>query len=159
MKDIIVKGTGNSRYLKSAIDESVTWEQFRDMLIAGTAPIDLNGINEEGFLEQGTPLGKETLLSDCSEGIGGMTALSEENKTPDVRTIFASLEFKAGETVFNEDGSITETYSDGSTKSTVFASDGPITETLSLSDGRSFRKTTVFQEDGSISERIEEVQP
>lgn len=35
MKDGVTKGTGNSRYLKSAITDSTTWEQFRaaDLLV------------------------------------------------------------------------------------------------------------------------------
>ena len=49
MKDSIIKNTGNSRYLKSAISAATTWEQFRAALIAGTLPIDLNGINSVGW--------------------------------------------------------------------------------------------------------------
>lgn len=49
MKDGIINGNGDSRFLKSAIESSTTWDEFRAMLIAGTAPIDLNGINEDGY--------------------------------------------------------------------------------------------------------------
>lgn len=64
MQDGIIKGTGNSRYLKSAITSATTWEQFRQMLIAGNAPIDLNGINQGGWNQLPTWLNKANLLTD-----------------------------------------------------------------------------------------------
>lgn len=67
MQNGIIKGQGNSRYLKSGIGSSTTWEQFLASLIAGTLPIDLNGINEDGWDQLGTPLNKATLLSDATE--------------------------------------------------------------------------------------------
>ena len=56
-------------------------------------------------------------------------------------------------TVFNVDGSITETYGDGNIK-TVFNADGSITETFMATDGKVIVKTTRFNVDGSISEVI-----
>lgn len=67
MQNGIIKGQGNSRYLKSGVGSSTTWEQFLESLIAGTLPIDLNGINEDGWDQLGTPLNKATLLSDSTE--------------------------------------------------------------------------------------------
>ena len=64
MKDFVIKGNGNSRYLKSSLEGITTWEQFRAALAAGTLPIDLNGINPEGFQQLGDPLNKATLLKD-----------------------------------------------------------------------------------------------
>lgn len=53
-------------------------------------------------------------------------------------------------TVFNDDGSITETYADNSTKTTVFGDD-VITETVKdSSDTVLAVKTTTFNADGSI---------
>lgn len=66
MKDSIIKNTGNSRYLKSAISAATTWEQFRAALIAGTLPIDLNGINTAGWQQVGDALNKSNLLSDAT---------------------------------------------------------------------------------------------
>lgn len=60
--------------------------------------------------------------------------------------------FDSGTVVFNDDGSITETNSEGHTKTTVFNSDGSITETFVASS--TVVKTTVFNEDGSISEVV-----
>lgn len=67
MQDGIIKGLGNSRWLKSSIGNTTTWQQFLASLIAGTLPIDLSGINEDGWDQLGTPLNKATLLSDSTE--------------------------------------------------------------------------------------------
>ena len=59
------------------------------------------------------------------------------------------------ETVFNSDGSISETYENGNVKTTVFNSDGTITETLKNSDGELLKtKTTTFNGGESISEEV-----
>ena len=70
MQDGIIAGNGSSRYLKTvaaALSLYPTYEDFITALIAGTFPIDLNGINEAGWSRQGTPLNKGTLLSDTTE--------------------------------------------------------------------------------------------
>lgn len=78
MKDAILKGTGDSRYLKSKIPTGTTWEQALAMLNAGTFPVDLNGINSEGFQQLGTALNKANLLKDAVVSKLGMTG----DKTP-----------------------------------------------------------------------------
>ena len=55
-------------------------------------------------------------------------------------------------TVFNADGSITETNSKGETLTTTFNADGSITETFVGT--KTIVKTTVFNDDGSITEVI-----
>jgi len=61
-------------------------------------------------------------------------------------------------TVFNADGSITETYSDR-IKTTEFETDGTITETLSDLNGTAYAtKTVTFNSDGSITESVTIVQ-
>lgn len=57
-------------------------------------------------------------------------------------------------TTFNENGSITETFTDGSEKVTVFNSDGSIVETLTDVKGKVTTKTTTFNADGSITEEV-----
>jgi hypothetical protein len=61
--------------------------------------------------------------------------------------------FEDRETVFNANGSITETYSDR-VKNTVFNQDGSITETISKNGVVIATKTTTFNQDGSISEEV-----
>lgn len=67
MQDAIIKGNGNSRYLKTvaaALSLYPTYEDFLQALVAGNFPIDLNGINADGWTQQGTPLNKANLLPD-----------------------------------------------------------------------------------------------
>ena len=58
--------------------------------------------------------------------------------------------FVAKTTVFNADGSITETNGKGETLTTVFNANGTITETFKGS--KTIVKTTTFNADGSITE-------
>ena len=41
-----------------------TYEDFLQAMIAGTFPVDFNGINKDGWTQLGTPLNKANLLSD-----------------------------------------------------------------------------------------------
>lgn len=74
------------------------------------------------------------------------TALNRQN-------LMAMQGFGDVETVFNQDGSISESFQDGSTKKTVFNQDGSITETFTAGT-QVMIKTTSFNEDGSITEAI-----
>lgn len=68
MTDGIIKGTGNSRFLKvppNALTLYPTWEAAAEAMIAGTFPIDLNGVNPAGWDVQGDKLNKATLLTDA----------------------------------------------------------------------------------------------
>ena len=69
MTDLVIKGTGNSRYLKSIsnfLTQYPTYTDFVAALVAGTLPIDFNGINSAGIQTQGTPLNKANLLKDAT---------------------------------------------------------------------------------------------
>lgn len=66
MIDSVLKGTGNSRFLKSAVPAGTSWADALAMLQDGTFPIDFNGINAEGFQQIGTPLNKANLLKDAT---------------------------------------------------------------------------------------------
>lgn len=70
--------------------------------------------------------------------------------TAEINTLMQG--FVAKETVFNADGSITETGADGSSKVTVFG-EGVITETYTAG-GLTATKTTTFNADGSITESV-----
>ena len=76
-----------------------------------------------------------------------------QNGTPINRaTMMALQDFVSRETVFNDDGSITETNGAGQTKTTTFNEDGSITEVFV--GEKTITKTTIFNEDGSISEVV-----
>lgn len=72
MQDAILAGTGNSRYLKSVsgfLSLYPTYEDFVQALIAGTLPVDLDGVNPEGWTELGTELNKANLLTDATAAL------------------------------------------------------------------------------------------
>ena len=60
--------------------------------------------------------------------------------------------FIANNTVFNSDGSITETNEKGEVLITVFNGDGSITETFV--GEKTITKNTIFNDNGSITEEI-----
>lgn len=77
MKDSVILGSGNSRYLKSVADFKTlypTYDDFAAALVAGTLPIDLNGINAAGFQQVGDALGKFNLLKDATAALYGLDA-------------------------------------------------------------------------------------
>ena len=78
---------------------------------------------------------------------------SEQNGTPINReNLMAMQGFVANNTVFNADGSITETNGKGETLTTTFNDDGSIVETFV--GEKTITKTTIFNDDGSITEVI-----
>lgn len=79
MIDSVLKGTGNSRFLKSAVPAGTSWADALAMLQAGTFPIDFNGINTEGFQQVGTSLNKANLLKDATAAQIGLSP----STTPD----------------------------------------------------------------------------
>lgn len=79
MIDSVLKGTGNSRFLKSAVPAGTSWADALAMLQAGTFPIDFNGINTEGFQQVGTPLNKANLLKDATAAQIGLPPSATPN--------------------------------------------------------------------------------
>lgn len=74
MVDSVIAGTGNSRYLRTSLSASTTWEDALTMLRAGTFPIDLAGINQAGFTTLGTALNSATLLKSAVITALGLSA-------------------------------------------------------------------------------------
>lgn len=78
---------------------------------------------------------------------------SSQSGTPINRANLMAIQgFVAKSTVFNTDGSITETNSKGETLTISFGDDGSIVETFV--GEYTLTKTTVFNSDGSITETI-----
>lgn len=69
MQDQIIKGTGDSRYLRSNIAVGTTLEQIITLLRNGEFPIDFAGYNSEGIDTQGTDLNKANLLQDSTAAL------------------------------------------------------------------------------------------
>lgn len=77
----------------------------------------------------------------------------ENNGTPINRESMMALQGFIGKTtIFNDDGSITETNADGHTKTTKFNDDGSITETFV--GEKTITKRITFNNDRSITEEI-----
>lgn len=74
----------------------------------------------------------------------------------DMNNLSAAINgFEVKKTVFDSDGSITESDGNGYAKKTIFNEDGSITETISETGGALIAtKTTVFNDDGSIDETV-----
>lgn len=93
MQDAIIKGIGNSRYLKTvgeALSLYPTYEDFLQAMIAGTFPVDFNRINKDGWTQQGTPLNKANLLSDTVISTLGLS--TGANSTPnDAFNVLANI--------------------------------------------------------------------
>ena len=79
--------------------------------------------------------------------------LSLQPTTINRELLLAMQGFQATTTVFNSNGSITETNSKNETLQTVFNANGSITQTFTAGS-QVITKTTTFNEDGSISEVI-----
>lgn len=67
---------------------------------------------------------------------------------------FQTSSVKAWNTVFNGDGSVTETSTSGDVRKTTFNDDGSITEEYTLITGEHVTKTIVFNNDGTITETL-----
>lgn len=102
MTDGIIKGTGNSRYLRVPADAKTkygTWDAALDAMIAGTFQFDLNGVNPAGWDVQGDKLNKATLLTDtlCS-ALGLATTATPTEAMEKLRQLLnaLSLKFQSG---------------------------------------------------------------
>lgn len=88
MTDTVIKGTGNSRTLKSVSNFLTlypSYEDFARAIIAGTLPIDLGPLQSAGYSTKGTDLNKTNLLKDATAFLYGKTA----SAVPD--DIFAAI--------------------------------------------------------------------
>ncbi len=75
MKDTIVKGTGNSRSIRSVPNLAAlapTYEAFLALLAGEGLPVDLGPLNAAGVQELGTRLNKANLLKDATAALYGL---------------------------------------------------------------------------------------
>lgn len=96
MQDAISNETGNSRYLRSIagfLQTYPNYEAFAAALIAGTLPIDLAGINADGWAALGTALNKANLLTDATAALADLGPEATPNE------MFAALANMAGTAV------------------------------------------------------------
>lgn len=109
MQDGIIAGNGNSRYLKTvaaALSLYPDYESFMAALIAGTFPIDLNGINAGGWTQQGTPLNKANLFSDSTASVLGLTSSNTPNDAlVKIKTLIDAANANANTKAITQQGS------------------------------------------------------
>lgn len=153
MQDGIIAGNGNSRYLKTvaeALSLYPTYQDFIAALIAGTFPIDLNGINAAGWVQQGTALNKANLLADVtasSIGLGG-------DATPN--SAFAKLKNEINTLNSEKSAAVFGTYTgDGVAERTIPLGFYPQALLLFLSDGSThvYRGSSANQSYGGLALR------
>lgn len=129
MIDSVLKGTGNSRFLKSAVPAGTSWADALAMLQAGTFPIDFNGINTDGFQQVGTPLNKANLLKDATAAQIGLPP----STTPD--GMFQALTALAGVTYVIVFGGVIVTATRGEETKTATANGDGIATFYALGYG------------------------
>lgn len=124
MQDMVPKGTGNSRFLKSSIPENITHEELVALLRSGQFPVDFAGLNPAGIATQGTPLNKANLLRDETAAAFQLTG---NNKTVD-----AALQKVAGSSALQRVGDMKSTLRDAG--ASYIACDGTTTDKQALSN-------------------------
>ena len=99
MTDGIIKGTGNSRYLKSVANFMAlypTYEAFAQALIAGTLPVDLYGVNAGGWQVRGNDINKASLLKDATASLYGKgTTATVDDILAAIRPLITTAQNKA----------------------------------------------------------------
>lgn len=77
MTDLIIKGTGNSRTLKTVSTAKTTYptyDKFIEALIAGSFPIDIGKLQSTGVQTAGTGFTKANMLKDATAAMYGLTS-------------------------------------------------------------------------------------
>lgn len=76
MTDGVIKGTGNSRWLRvppNIKQLCPDFDSMLDVMIQGRFPFDMNGLNAEGWQVMGTLLNKPNVLTDTTRSALGLT--------------------------------------------------------------------------------------
>ena len=95
MKDMVPKGTGNSRFLRSSIPADITHQELVALLRAGTFPVDFAGLNADGVAVVGSAYNKANVLPDsvCSK-LGISTSSEPKDAFSSLKTALSSVESK-----------------------------------------------------------------
>ena len=125
MVDSVIAGTGNSRYLRTSLSASTTWEDALTMLRAGTFPIDLAGINLAGFTTLGTALNSATLLKSAVITALGLDADATPSDAWDA--VIALISEKA-----DADSTVTSVAYNSSTHKLTVTIDGVTTDVVTI---------------------------
>lgn len=106
MTDTIIKGTGDSRSIKSAPTIPATWEEARAQLISSGWLIDLGGPNAEGCSQIGTAINKANLLKDTTAALFGLTGTAVPDEVfSNIKTLINSQNVEIGKRALFANGS------------------------------------------------------
>lgn len=101
-----------------------------------------------------------TDIADAIRAVNGDNSPIVADNFPDAISELANISsdaIEAVDAVFNEDGSVTETYESGKIVTTTFASENQVVETRVVNGVETIRTTTLSEdEDGNIIETIVE---
>lgn len=109
MKDLVPKGTGNSRFLRSSIPADITHQELVALLRAGTFPVDFAGLNSAGVAVVGSAYNKANVLPDDVCNLLGITTSAEpkdafsalvKNKWREIARITSSQTFEVPDGVY-----------------------------------------------------------
>ena len=108
MVDTIIKGTGNSRTLKTIPNAAALYPDFDAFLaamVAGTLPIDIGPLNPTGVQVQGTDLTKGNLLTDATaEGMGLTGGATPNDALAKLRALVATAQTSADQNAKSASG-------------------------------------------------------
>ncbi len=83
MKDTVLRGTGNSRTLRTVANAKTQYPNFDSFLTAlvnGTFPVDIGALNSSGLTTRGTDLNKANILTDATATGMGLTSSATPNQ-------------------------------------------------------------------------------
>ena len=104
MTDTILRGTGNSRTLRTvanAKSQYPTYDAFMTALVNGTFPIDIGALSSAGLTRRGTDLNKANILTDSTATGMGLTSSATPNDAfAKLRTLVKAAQDAADEINF-----------------------------------------------------------
>jgi len=95
---------------------------------------------------------QDTTYENATTEAAGLMSAEDKDKLDNIDT--EQDDISACNTVFNDDGSITETLGNGKVKQTTFNADGSITQRITNAAGTTLTLKTIFNEDGSITRTV-----
>ena len=128
MQDMVIKGTGNSRFLKSVENFKELYpdyNSFVEALVAGTLPVDFNGLNPAGITQMGTPYAKSEVLADETAALFGLDGTAVPDDV--LRAIINGFTM-LGPLVFDQNNSVTSVMSELASATILAYAKGKYTE-------------------------------
>ncbi len=108
MVDTVIKGTGNSRSIRSVPNLAAlapTYEKLLELLTGEGLPVDIGRLNPAGVAVQGTALTKGNLLTDATaEGMGLTGEATPNDALAKLRALVATAQASANQNAKSASG-------------------------------------------------------